>query len=65
MPDIPEKAKPELIKRLIDDSIRKKEFIFLSDLFSIVKGIKAKKGQKKKLLKPCRIFTGLEKRPIV
>jgi len=50
----PEKRK-ERIKKVI-----KQEFIYTSDLYSRFYDIKATKKQKKRLVKPGRVFTGLE-----
>ena len=44
---------------------KERQFVYLTDLASIVEGTKATKAQKRKLLKANRIFSGLEDRPIV
>ena len=53
------------LKRRVLSLIKRKRFIFIPDLFSIIFGIRAKPGQKVKLLRKGRIFTGTELRPIV
>ena len=42
--------------------IRKRKFIFLSDLKSILQGQKATKTEKQRLLAKRRIFTGIQTR---
>jgi len=65
---IPEKEKDDLEKKLQKEILRKatkENFIYLPDLFSKVIGIKATIKEKKKLLKPRKIFTGLEQRKLI
>jgi len=44
---------------------KKKRTVFLPDMYSIVFGVRAKAKQKVRLLRPGRIFTGIERRPQV
>ena len=52
-------------RKRIRKLLKKRRFVFLPDMFSLVFGIKAKPGQKVILLRLGRIFTGAERRPIV
>lgn len=45
--------------------VKQKSFVFLSDLYSRLHGIRAKPGERKRLLRVGRVFSGLEARPIV
>lgn len=44
---------------------RKKRFVFLPDMYSLIFGVRATPKQRITLLKPGRIFTGVERRAIV
>jgi frataxin-like iron-binding protein CyaY len=52
-------------RNYIFNKLSRKKFVFTPDIYSIIFGIKAKAGQKIKLLKIGRIFTGTERRAIV
>ena len=53
------------IEKEFSKAKRDRKFIYLSDLQSIIEGRKAVKSERSKLLMKGRIFSGLEKRPIV
>lgn len=53
------------VRKVISDSKRKREFIYLPDLAALINGERVKGGQAKALLRKGRIFTGLEARPII
>ena len=51
--------------KVLRDAKRNRKFIFLADLESLISGKRAKSSERKRLLMKGRIFTGLERRPIV
>lgn len=51
--------------KFIRRKLARKRFVFTPDIYSVIFGIKVKRGQRFKLLKRGRIFTGAERRPIV
>jgi len=61
----PKKKKEEKLRRLVSFSLRKKKFIYLPDLYSLIFGVKANKSERAAFLKMGRRFTGLEGRKLV
>ena len=57
------KRKEKKVKEILNNAQKKRQFIYLADLESVVTGTKAK--SKRPFLARGRIFTGLEDRPIV
>ena len=57
--------KPIEFDKVLRDAKRNRKFIFLADLESLISGKRAKSSERKRLLMKGRIFTGLERRPIV
>ena len=60
-----EKKKEKKLRRLVSFSLRKKKFIYLPDLYSLIFGVKANKSERAAFLKMGRVFTGLEGRKLV
>lgn len=60
-PNQEEKKKEKIIKKVIT----KKKFIYLPDLYSILYGVKATKGEKTKYLKKGAVFSGISIRKLV
>lgn len=53
------------LKGWVYNKIKNKRFVYLPDIYSIIFGVRARPGQRLKLLKRGRIFTGAERRAIV
>lgn len=55
----------KIIKLLILKLNKSRKFLYIPDLYSILYGIKANPKEKKELLKPGKVFTGLEVRKLI
>lgn len=53
------------LKNYLFKKIHNKRKIYLPDMYSLIFGVRAKKGQRVRLLKPGRLYTGAELRPLV
>ena len=62
---IPKKTQIKKVKKILQSKHIKKQFIYIPDLYSAVYGIRASKKERKELLRPGRIFTGVGIRRLV
>ncbi len=65
VPTAPTKAGYAALAKRLFARFKRKRFVFLPDMYSLIFGIKARPKQRIKLLKVGRIFTGLERRPVI